>query len=242
MAALGQELKKLSRTICLIMDRVSGVEAGMESLDATLYFHLSTHPCLLAKLSQLRSSRTTARDTKSLVHEITLILACAALSTALTPISSGQEDITPLNHPYIPTTTTPSLALVPILRSGLAMLDALQLLLPTAVPVHHLGLYREPSTLQPVEYYNNLPYHAPPPHAHTNTGVPEIAILLDPIIATGGTSAAAIQTLLEWGVRKVVVVAVLGTVEGVGRAAGVVAEGGWGGGGEGGGGLGWGGG
>ena len=57
--------------------------------------------------------------------------------------------------------------------------------------------------------------------------MPEIAVLLDPIIATGGTSAAAIQTLLEWGVRKVVVLAVLGTVDGVRRAAGVVVEGGW---------------
>lgn len=83
-----------------------------------------------------------------------------------------------------------------------------------------------------MEYYNNLPYHAPPARSSDNNkgvaaGVPEIAILLDPIIATGGTSAAAIQTLLEWGVRKVVVLAVLGTVDGVGRAAGVPVEGGW---------------
>lgn len=118
------------------------------------------------------------------------------------------------------------------------MLDALQLLLPGPAPVHHLGLYREPSTLQPVEYYNNLPpYHhragASASAHHDDSAaaarrvVPEIAVLLDPIIATGGTSAAAIQTLLEWGVRKVVVLAVLGTVEGVGRAAGVPVEGGW---------------
>ncbi|KAL8876249.1 MAG: hypothetical protein Q9198_005522 [Flavoplaca austrocitrina] len=95
------------------------------------------------------------------------------------------------------------------------MAVALQTLLPDPVPVHHLGLYREPSTLQPVEYYNNLPYHRP----SSASAHPEIAILLDPIIATGGTSVAAIQTLLEWGVKKVVVIAVLASQGGLERAA-----------------------
>lgn len=95
------------------------------------------------------------------------------------------------------------------------MAVALQTLLPDPVPVHHLGLYREPTTLQPVEYYNNLPYHR-----HSSTSVhPDIAILLDPIIATGGTSVAAIQTLLEWGVKKVVVIAVLASEGGLDRAS-----------------------
>ena len=97
------------------------------------------------------------------------------------------------------------------------MVEAFQLLLPHSVPVHHLGLYREPSSLQPVEYYNNLPYHKPS-DAETAGGVPEIAILLDPVIATGGTAQAAIQSLLDWGVRKVVLVSVLGNVEGMRRA------------------------
>lgn len=86
--------------------------------------------------------------------------------------------------------------------------------------MHHLGLFREPTTLQPVEYYNNLPYHRP---ASSSTPdpfpVPSIAILLDPVIATGGTSSAAVQTLLEWGVKKVVVISVLGSEVGVRRAA-----------------------
>ncbi|KAL9612974.1 MAG: hypothetical protein Q9167_002451 [Letrouitia subvulpina] len=102
-------------------------------------------------------------------------------------------------------------------------IEAGDTLLPEPVAVHHLGLYREPSTLQPVEYYNNLPYHRPADSAgstsSTRPGHPDIAILLDPIIATGGTSVAAIQTLLEWQVKKVVVISVLGSEEGVRRAA-----------------------
>lgn len=98
-------------------------------------------------------------------------------------------------------------------------LSALQTLLPEPVPVHHLGLFREPTSLQPVEYYNNLPYHRPTSVNPDPFPIPSIAILLDPVIATGGTSSAAIQTLLEWGVEKVVVISVLGSKEGVRRAA-----------------------
>lgn len=144
---------------------------------------------------------------------------------------------TPLGYHYSVETATPHVALVPVLRSGLGMLEgrpspylarvlvlikfssALQTLLPEPVPVHHLGLFREPTTLQPVEYYNNLPYHRPSSVHPDPSPIPSIAILLDPVIATGGTASAAIQTLLEWGVKKVVVISVLGSEEGVRRAA-----------------------
>lgn len=99
----------------------------------------------------------------------------------------------------------------------ISLTSAIQTLLPNPVSVHHLGLYREPTTLQPVEYYNNLPYHQAP--AHQNSAAAEIAILLDPVIATGGTSQAAIQTLREWGVKRVIVISVLGSVGGVKRMA-----------------------
>ncbi|KAL9099570.1 MAG: hypothetical protein Q9163_004950 [Psora crenata] len=186
--------------------------------------HISEHPCLLSKLSLLRSVNTNARDTKALIHEISLILGCEALGHCLQVKECG-TDKTPLGHQYTMLDTTPSLTLVPILRSGLGMLEAFQLLLPHPVPVHHLGLYREPSTLQAVEYYNNLPYHRPlftaaGDHAVDQEGrVPQTAILLDPVIATGGTASAAIQTLLEWGVRRVVLISIVGNREGVARAA-----------------------
>ncbi|MCJ1288758.1 hypothetical protein MMC34_000287 [Xylographa carneopallida] len=179
--------------------------------------HISQHPCLQAKLSQLRSKSTTARETKALVHEIALILGCEALATGLQTESRGTDE-TPLGYSYTTTTLRPSrISLVPILRSGLGMVDALTTLLPPPTPVHHLGLFRDPSTLQPVEYYNNLPYHDPsPPRSAPDE---HLAILIDPIIATGGTAAAAIQTLREWGVTRILLLAVLGSEEGVRRAA-----------------------
>ena len=117
------------------------------------------------------------------------------------------------------------------------MVDAIQTLLPFPVPVHHLGLFREPTSLQPVEYYNNLPYHQPPPPPSQISGAEpgtqdgeataaaDLAILIDPVIATGGTSVAAIQTLREWGVGRVILLAVLGSAAGVQRAAEEWAEG-----------------
>lgn len=91
-------------------------------------------------------------------------------------------------------------------------------MLPTPVPVHHLGMYREPSTLDPVEYYNNLPQQIPDDQA-SSSNASSLAILVDPVIATGGTCAAAIQTLREWGAKRIIVLAVIGAEEGVQRVA-----------------------
>ena len=115
----------------------------------------------------------------------------------------------------IETISPTSITLVPILRSGLSMLDAIQILLPCPVSVHHLGLFREKASLQPVEYYNNLP--------QSKRGEPrkatKIALVLDPVVATGGTAVAAIQTLREWGVERIIMLNVLGAVSGVTAAA-----------------------
>lgn len=89
-------------------------------------------------------------------------------------------------------------------------------MLPNPVPVHHLGMYREPSTLSPVEYYNNLPQHIPSAESRSPSS---LAIIVDPVIATGGTCAAAIQTLREWGAERILVMAIIGAEEGVKRAA-----------------------
>lgn len=95
----------------------------------------------------------------------------------------------------------------------------MQTILPTPVPVHHLGLYREPTTLEPVEYYNNLPEHAAAAGSAGDAPTSSLAIILDPVIATGGTCAAAIQTLREWGAQRILVVGVVGADPGVRRAA-----------------------
>lgn len=178
--------------------------------------HVSSHPCLRAKLSLLRSKQTQAREVKGLITEIATIVGVEAFAKVLTAVD-GPGGETPIGFDYTTTTIEPAqFSLVPILRSGLGMVEAIQTLLPSPVPVHHLGLYREPSTLEPVEYYNNLPQHS---QGSSGGGVADLAIILDPVIATGGTCAAAIQTLREWGVKRIVVLSVIGAADGVQRAA-----------------------
>ncbi|CAG8903641.1 unnamed protein product [Penicillium egyptiacum] len=189
--------------------------------------HVSSHPCLQAKLSLIRSASTTPRETRGLVHDIANILGVEAFS-GLKSVKTG-TDTTPLGIEYETQGIDPAdLALVPILRSGLGMVDALNDLLPTPVPVYHLGLFREKVSLQPVEYYNNLPFHrselspASPASLNptTNTAAASLAVLLDPVIATGATAEAAIQLLRDWGVKKVIMLSLLASEEGVKRAAG----------------------
>ncbi|QIW94768.1 hypothetical protein AMS68_000286 [Peltaster fructicola] len=177
--------------------------------------HVSKHPCVQAKLSQLRSASTGARATKTLVHQIATIVGCEALAQNLNVEPVG-KDVSPLGYEYPMNAVTPSqVCLVPILRSGLSMVEAIEDLLPMPVSVHHLGMYREKSTLQPVEYYNNLPYHKAGEESH----VPELAIIVDPIVATGQTLCAAIDTLKDWGVKRIVSISILGSEDGLQRAA-----------------------
>ncbi|KAF2733607.1 uracil phosphoribosyltransferas-like protein [Polyplosphaeria fusca] len=182
--------------------------------------HVSAHPCLKAKLSQLRAASTGSKDVQTLVHEIALMVGYEALASGLTSTDDA-PDQSPLGYTYTTNSIAPAptrISLVPILRSGLSMVPALSSLLPTPVPVHHLGMYREKSTLQPVEYYNNLPYHAPTP-ANPNAGGPaELAIVVDPVIATGATACAAIETLKDWGVKRIIMCAVLATEDGLEQA------------------------
>ncbi|KAJ8604552.1 hypothetical protein MRB53_041775 [Persea americana] len=101
---------------------------------------------------------------------------------------------------------------------------ALQTLLPSPVPVHHLGLFRQKGMdgLVAVEYYNNLPYHRPSAGA---PGPSQLTILTDPVIATGATACAAIDTLRDWGVQRVIMIAVIASEPGLRRAAAQWAEG-----------------
>lgn len=131
-------------------------------------------------------------------------------------------------RPAHPHSTQPPNKVTTTVRSVPNTITAISSLLPTAVPIYHLGLFREPVGLQPVEYYNNLPFSkaALSPFSPastnptTNTAASTLAILLDPVIATGATADAAIQTLRDWGVKRVIMVSVLASEEGVRRVAG----------------------
>src|SRR6188768_1200567 len=96
------------------------------------------------------------------------------------------------------------IGLIPILRAGLGMVDAMLELMPTA-EVWHLGLFRDERTLQPVEYYNKLP-----DHSHV-----DLCLILDPMLATGGSATAAIEVLKKWGAVRIKLVNLIAAPEGV---------------------------
>ncbi|KAH0367538.1 uracil phosphoribosyltransferas-like protein, partial [Aureobasidium melanogenum] len=194
----------------------------MSSLPSNV--HVAQHPCLRAKVSQLRSQQTSARDAKRLINDIATMLGYEALGSALKSTQQG-TDQSPLGYDFAVDSISPShVSLVPILRSGLSMVDALLSVLPDPVPVFHLGMYREKTTLQPVEYYNNLPYHSAT-NTSNQTTPSDLAILLDPIIATGATASAAIDTLKDWGVKRIVICSVLASHEGLEKVSRVWEEG-----------------
>ena len=120
--------------------------------------------------------------------------------------------MSPLNMPYTVTAPVEKAAVVPVLRSGLQMVNAFLAFLPSDTPVLHLGLFRDKHTLSPVEYYNKLPS----PGA---AGLVDVAFVVDPIIATGGTAATVVAILKEWGVQKIIFTSVLASIQGIERAA-----------------------
>jgi uracil phosphoribosyltransferase len=116
------------------------------------------------------------------------------------------------------------IACIQMLTTNTSLTAALQLLLPHAVPIHHLGLFRDKATMSAVEYYNNLPYHSATSSIPT-PGPSELVILLDPVIATGATACAAIDTLRDWGVKKVIMLSVIASALGLRQAAELWPEG-----------------
>jgi uracil phosphoribosyltransferase len=126
-----------------------------------------SHPFLAAKLERIEDRTTDAASMRRLVAQATQILTVSATSS----IKPGQN-----------------CALIPLMRSGLAMVDpVLEIMVPgNDVVVHHLGLFREPTTLEAIEYYNNVP---------TTRAPVDQAIIVDPLLATGTTSVAAIDTM-----------------------------------------------
>lgn len=88
------------------------------------------------------------------------------------------------------------------------------------MPIHHLGLFRDKTTLTAVEYYNNLPYHRFSANESAASGGPsDLVVLVDPVIATGATACAAIETLRDWGAKKIIMVSIMASRDGLVRAA-----------------------
>lgn len=162
--------------------------------------HVSRHPAVLHKLAILRSVTTEPKKFREVVRELSWLLGYEALADArVRPLTVE----TPLE-----TTEAHQLAdrigLVPILRAGLGMVDAMLELMPTA-QVWHLGLFRDERTLRPVEYYNKLP----------DSATVDLCLILDPMLATGGSATAAIEVLKRWGAVRIKLVNLIAAPEGV---------------------------
>ena len=158
------------------------------------------HPLISHKIAMLRDKNTSVRDFRALVNEIALLMGYEATKDLKmteveveTPVATTKGQV-----------IERQVALVPILRAGLGMVDALMSLIPAA-KVGHIGLYRDHETLQPVEYYCKLP-----------SDIEQRQVLvLDPMLATGGSSSAAISFIKKRGAKNIRRVCVIGAPEGV---------------------------
>ena len=145
---------------------------------------VSRHPAVLHKLAILRDEKTEPKKFREIVRELSWLLGYEALADArLRP----RRVRTPLEE-VDAHELGDRIGLVPILRAGLGMVDAMLELMPTA-EVWHLGLFRDERTLRPVEYYNKLP----------DSATVDLCLILDPMLATGGSATAAIEVLKRWG-------------------------------------------
>ncbi len=162
--------------------------------------HVSNHPLILHKLAMLRDKKTDPKLFRELIREISILLAYEATSdlalketTFDTPLvqTKGHE----LNE---------MIGLVPVLRAGLGMVEGIWEMMPAA-EVWHLGLYRDHATLEPIKYYSKLPVS---PRV-------DVCLILDPMLATGGTAVASTDLLKKWGAKRIKYLGLIGAPEGI---------------------------
>jgi uracil phosphoribosyltransferase len=161
---------------------------------------VSCHPLLLHKLAQLRDRATNDVAFRHLIREISQVLFFEATQDLHLESVTVQTPLAPCQCQRI----AERIGIVPILRAGLGMAEAILEVYPEA-RVWHLGLYRDHATLQPVTYYNKLP-------AEPNI---DLSILVDPMLATGGSAVAAVDILKRWGAKKIKYVGIIAAPEGV---------------------------
>ena len=158
------------------------------------------HPLVQHHVGKLRDESTSPAEFRTLSHIIATFLASAATedleladTTVKTPVAEAPAKV-----------LSQTIALVPILRAGLGLVDPLLNVIPTA-EVWHLGLFRDEATAKPVEYYRKLP----------PTGPSDVALVLDPMLATGGSACLALDVLRQWGVPKTKLVVLIASPEGI---------------------------
>jgi uracil phosphoribosyltransferase len=160
----------------------------------------SQHPLVAHKLTKLRDKETDPKKFRELVRELAALLAYEATADLLVLPRLVETPLTSVNGFKL----KEKIGLVPILRAGLGMVEGFWELMPSA-EVWHIGLYRDEKTLKPVEYYNKLPIEP----------TVSVCLILDPMLATGGSATATVAVLKRWGVKKIKFVGLIGAPEGI---------------------------
>ena len=160
----------------------------------------SQHPLVAHKLATLRDKHTDSTKFRELVREIAALMAYEATADLLLRPKQVETPLALYNGHEL----MERVGLIPILRAGLGMVEGVWNLMPSA-EVWHIGLYRDERTLMPVEYYNKLP-----PEATVS-----VCLILDPMLATGGSAVATVDILKRWKVKKIKFVGIIGAPEGI---------------------------
>lgn len=160
----------------------------------------SNHPLVKHKLTKLRDKATKPKKFRELIREIAMLLAYEA--TADLALADMQVE-TPMGVAS-GVLLREKIGLVPILRAGLGMVDGVWEMMPSA-EVWHIGLYRDEKTLRPVEYYNKLPVDP----------TVQVCLILDPMLATGGSASATVDILKKWGAQRIKFVGIIAAPEGI---------------------------
>ena len=167
------------------------------------HIHILNHPLLQHKLTILRNKDTSTKDFRELVSEIAMLMTYEA--TRDLPLEDVAVE-TPVAPGTFKTISGKKLAIVPILRAGLGMVDGVLKMIPAA-RVGHIGLFRDPETLEPVKYYCKMPADI----------AERDVIIVDPMLATGGSASAAIGFMKEYGCKHIKLMDVLAAPEGIAR-------------------------
>jgi uracil phosphoribosyltransferase len=162
--------------------------------------HISNHPLIRHKLTLLRDQGTDHKQFREIIRELAILLAYEATSdlglkdtSVRTPMGVAPGQL-----------LTENIGLIPVLRSGLGMVEGFWEMMPGA-QVWHIGLYRDERTLRPVEYYNKLPVDP----------TVQVCLILDPMLATGGSAVATVDILKKWGAQRVKFVGIIAAPEGI---------------------------
>ena len=169
------------------------------------HVHVSEHPLIKQKITRLRDINTKPKLFRELVREISVLIAYEATADIQLKNTSVTTPMGVANGYEL----GEKIGLVPVLRAGLGMVEGVWEMMPSA-EVWHIGLFRDERTLKPIAYYNRLPV-AP---------TVDVCLVLDPMLATGGSASATVDMLKQWGARKIKYMGLLAAPEGIAKLTG----------------------